>query len=242
MRITRIYQPIDFYPNASVRLSAEASHHLSKVLRVSVGDEVIIFNGRDEESVCVIEAIEKKQVVVKVRELIRVSRESDLTIHLGQVMAKGDKMDFVIQKAVELGVASITPLFSERCEIKLPQDRMDKKIEHWQQIVVSACEQSGRTRVPLVLPVQNFDEWIQKAGVKIILDPRAESGLKSLSQDLKEISITVGPEGGFSETEINSAREVGCKIIHMGPRILRTETAALAAISVLQLCYGVITF
>lgn len=235
MRLSRIYQSIDLHSNALVSLSADASHHLAKVLRAKVGDEVMIFNGRDEESVCVIEAIEKKQVVVKVRELIRVSRESDLTIHLGQVMAKGDKMEFTIQKAVELGVASITPLFSERCEIKLTKDRMDKKIEHWQEIVVSACEQSGRTRVPLVLPVQNFDEWTQKAGAKIILDPRGEQDLKNVPADLKEISITVGPEGGFSETEINAAREAGCQIIHMGPRILRTETAALAAISTLQL-------
>jgi 16S rRNA (uracil1498-N3)-methyltransferase len=235
MRITRIFQPVDFRPNKSVRLSPEASHHLSKVLRARADDEVLLFNGRDEESLCIIEAVEKNYVMVKVGEVISVSRESDLKIHLGQVMAKGDKMDFVIQKAVELGMASITPLSSERCDIKLPQDRMAKKIEHWQQIVVNACEQSGRTRVPLVLPVQDFNTWIQKSGAKIILDPRGVESLKSLPNDLKEISITVGPEGGFSETEINLAREAGCKIIQMGPRILRTETAALAAISVLQL-------
>lgn len=235
MRLTRIYQPIDFHPNDSVRLSSEASHHLAKVLRAKVGNEVMVFNGRDEESVCVIAAIEKNNVVVKMGDIISISRESDLKIHLGQVMSKGDKMEFTIQKAVELGVASITPLMSERCEIKLPKDRMDKKIEHWQQIVVSACEQSGRTRVPVILPVQNVNEWIQREGVKVILDPRGEEGLKSLPKDLKEISITVGPEGGFSEAEMNAARQAHCKMIHMGPRVLRTETAALAAISVLVL-------
>ncbi|ODN43084.1 16S rRNA (uracil(1498)-N(3))-methyltransferase [Piscirickettsia litoralis] len=239
MRVIRLYTTRKLVVDESIDLDEKPAHHAVNVLRMKEADEVTLFNGDGLEYSGVIQALSKKSVAVKVTSYQPVNNESPLSVHLGQVISRGDKMDLTIQKAVELGVTQITPLFSERCGVQLSGKRLEKKHQHWQQIVISACEQSGRARIPLVRQPVALKDWINTdLGVhRVILHPHLDRRL-NMTESVDALTLLVGSEGGFSEEEVKMADQQGFNGFKLGPRILRTETAALTALAILQNRFG----
>ncbi|WP_221795841.1 16S rRNA (uracil(1498)-N(3))-methyltransferase [Oceanobacter mangrovi] len=235
----RIYTPETLVTHQQLELEEQASIHLLRVLRMAAGDPIRLFNGDGNEYLASITEAGKKRAMVTVESINSTDNELALPIHLGQVISKGDKMDFTIQKATELGVSQITPLISERCDVRLKGERMDKKLEHWRKVAISACEQCGRNRIPEILPVMTLNDWYSQlqAELKLILHPHNQQPLAQQSQPTS-VALLVGPEGGFTEVEVAQAQQAGFNGLILGPRILRTETAALAAVSVLQYVWG----
>ncbi|GAA4874194.1 16S rRNA (uracil(1498)-N(3))-methyltransferase [Ferrimonas pelagia] len=240
MRIPRIYQPVALTAGQHVALDEDGANHVGRVLRMQPEQQLILFNGEDDQYLATITEAGKRTVTVRIDERQQHSSESPLDLHLGQVISRGDKMEFTIQKAVELGVASITPLWSERCGVKLTGDRLDKKIRQWQKIAIAACEQCGRNVVPQVRPVMKLDDWLREPfdGLKLNLHPRAQYSINTLPQPVTALRLLIGPEGGLSGEEIATAAEQAFTDILLGPRVLRTETAALTAITALQVRFG----
>jgi len=241
MRKIRIYHPAPLSIDEEVELETKAATHLTRVLRMQLGAELVIFNGDGMEYKARLSQIHRHRAWATVTHRQAVDNESPLTIRLCQGISKGDRMDYTIQKAVELGVTHITPIFTEHGTVQLKADRLEKRIRHWQGIVTSACEQCGRNRIPVIEPPEKFEHWIQAcddASLKLTLAPDASSTLQSLAKDHQDISLLVGPEGGLSQDEIQLSQQHGFTSIKLGPRILRTETAALTVISIIQNCWG----
>ena len=240
MRITRIYQPGPYVIGRDLALSSTASQHVGVVLRMRVGERLTIFSGEDVEAPVTISAIDRKLVYVNVDDVYIVSRESPLAIHLVQGISKGERMDFVVQKAVELGVHSISPIVSAHCVVRLNSQQIAKKMQHWQAISLAACEQSGRNRIPVIHPVSTFSEQISSGmhAHSVFLDPHARGNFQQIHCADMRISVWIGPEGGFHPDERQAAITAGHTLVSLGPRVLRTETAAIAAISVLQVLHG----
>jgi 16S rRNA (uracil1498-N3)-methyltransferase len=239
MRITRIYTTERLSSNATVALEPEPSRHLARVLRLGVGDALTLFDGRGGEYPSKIAAVSKKHVEVSTGEHLQCESESPLAIHLGIAVSRGERMDWVVQKATELGVTAVTPLLTEHTGVKLAGERATKKIQHWQQIAISACEQCGRNRPPVIHDLQWQDRWLAAtvAQRKFVLHHRAETvDVSSGAPD--SVALFVGPEGGLSESEILAAEQAGYVALKLGPRVLRTETAPLAAIAILQAYWG----
>lgn len=241
MRVPRIYHPEHLSQQQRCQLSEEATNHVARVLRMQVGEALELFDGSNHIYSAQISDISKKSVIVNIHTSQLDDRESPLTIHLGQVISRGERMEFTIQKSVELGVKTITPLWSERCGVKLDADRLDKKINQWQKIAISACEQCGRNIIPEIRPMMKLQDWCaeQDGMLKLNLHPRAKYSIKNLPHIPREgVRLLIGSEGGLSAQEIQQTVEQGFTEILLGKRVLRTETAALAAITALQLCYG----
>lgn len=240
MRIPRIYQAQTLQTNTSITLDEHAAKHVARVLRLRPGASLILFNGDVGEYLAEIVAIEKLKVHIQINSFTPKDVESPLQLHLGQVISRGEKMDYTIQKAVELGVTEITPLFSERCNVKLSGDRLEKRLKHWQGTIISACEQSGRIKIPTLHPAQDINSWIkqEQQGLALVLHHRNSNKLSDLETKLKSIRLLIGPEGGLSEDEISLAEDNNFQSLSLGPRILRTETAALTAITALQCRWG----
>lgn len=242
MSISRIFQAVSLSVGTTIQLDEPASHHLARVLRAKVTDNVIIFNGEGGEYQGVITQITKKNVAVQIEHLSSCSRESPLDLWLVQGISRGEKMDYTIQKAVELGAKKIIPVFTERCTVKLDQERREKRWQHWQSIMISACEQCGRTEIPtLDMPVSLSDWLKEKCEIEMafVLTPLAETKLKEITiQPSQRTVLLIGPEGGLTEAEIDSARQKGFRSLSLGPRVLRTETAAVAALTALQSFFG----
>lgn len=242
MRLTRIYQQQVLNSGEIHHLSPEATHHLIHVLRLSVGAEFILFNGSGGEFTAKIVAREKKCVWVQVGTFNPINRESPLQIILAQTITRPDKMDFVLQKAVELGVTHIVPLITAHCLLpKLTSERWQKRLVHWQAIIVSACEQSGRTRIPTLSRAVSLQVALQdiKADVKLMLRPEASQTFSQvIPSSCHRVAVLVGPEGGWSDTEIELAQDKDYLSLQLGPRILRTETAGLVALTLLQALLG----
>ena len=240
MRIPRIYTPQVFTENSLIDLDESAANHVGKVLRMQAGRELILFNGEGPfHFTATIEHSDRKRVSVQIKNKITSSNESPLAIHVGQALSKGDKMELVIQKSVELGVTEITPLWTDHCDVKLNTERMEKKLKQWQGIIISACEQCGRDVLPKLNPVIKFQDWVGKvnADEKWVLDPRGNAD-QNIPETLHSAVIAIGPEGGLSQDEINQACDFGFKEKLIGPRVLRTETAALTAVTLLQNRWG----
>lgn len=239
MRIARIYVADNLYQNQSLTLSQEASHYLQHVLRVKVGTPIILFNGGEGEWPSSIKAISRQGVSVSVGDFKPVTVRSPCHIHLAQGVAKGEKMDWIIQKAVELGVSEITPLITEYSNVKLDDLRAAKRLGHWQKIAISACEQSGRTTLPIINPIIRFDQWVSAPNhlLKLMCDPESDSHLTDLAIS-SAVMVAIGPEGGFSTSELTTASHHGFTTISLGPRILRAETAAITSIAILQHRFG----
>lgn len=239
MRIPRIYTPQALAASHSLQLDNDAANHVGRVLRMQAGQALQLFNGDGNNYAATITEVSKKQVTVKIIDAQANPVESPLNIHLGQAISRGDRMDFAIQKAVELGVTEITPLFTERCGVKLDGERLSKRNEQWQKIAISACEQSGRSVIPVVHPAINLDQWLAQDtnSLQLTLDPRASATIKTLTAS-QHIRLVIGPEGGFTDIEVAATSLAGFTGIQLGPRVLRTETAALSAISALQLQFG----
>ncbi|KID55263.1 16S rRNA methyltransferase [Pseudoalteromonas luteoviolacea] len=240
MRIPHIYQPSDLVINQPATLDEDAAGHIARVLRMKEGEHVSLFNGQGGEYLAEITAISKKTVEVTPFEFVDKCVESPLKVHLGQGISRGDKMDFTIQKSVELGVSEITPLFTTRCGVKLSGERLAKKHQQWQKIAISAAEQSGRNYVPVVHPPITLEQWLsqQSDELKLTLHPRADHSIKTLPVPSQGVRFLVGPEGGFTDEEMTNTTEQGFIDIKIGPRVLRTETAALTVLSALQLQFG----
>ncbi|HXH55118.1 MAG TPA: 16S rRNA (uracil(1498)-N(3))-methyltransferase [Gammaproteobacteria bacterium] len=235
MKLPRLFQNRPLQISDHIELDPNACHRLTAVLRAETDRKVILFNGDGFEYLSIITLIKRNRVSVTILGKTRKNLESVLEIHLGQVISKGEKMDFVVQKATELGVKKITPLFSERSVVHLKQDRLEKKTEHWQKIAIHAAEQCGRTVVPAIEHPIPIAEWVLNRDEKtrLGLDPLSLGGLNTLPI-LGSVALLIGPEGGLTEQELIYAKERGFQTVSCGPRILRTETAALVAITALQ--------
>ncbi|MFT4871760.1 MAG: 16S rRNA (uracil1498-N3)-methyltransferase [Colwellia sp.] len=237
----RIYQASIFTLHETVKLSDDAFGHLIRVLRLKEGDQVVVFNGEEAfQYQAKLINVSKKQAYAEILTKDVVDNESPLNIHLGQGISRGDRMDFTLQKSVELGVNTITPLFTERCGVKLNAERLEKKRQQWQKIVISACEQSGRARVPVVAQPMLLVDWLKQetSALKINLHPKAQHSIMSLPMENTRVRLLIGPEGGLSDEEISQANENDFVDVLLGPRVLRTETAALTAITALQCRFG----
>lgn len=240
MRAIRIYQTGPFEQGQTVVLSPEAGLHVGVVLRMQAGSRMTLFCGDNREYHAVITEVHKKKVTVTITAVEEANRESPRAIHLAQAISKGDRMEWVIQKAIELGVKSITPLITAHCVVRLDEARLEKKHQQWQAIAISACEQSGRNDVPLIHPAIQIDAFFQSctSSFKFILDPKAKSTWRDVSFSEGDIALLIGPEGGLSETEVSRAQSHEFMALALGPRVLRTETAAIAALSILQAMAG----
>lgn len=240
MRIPRIYHPESLTVGDEVALCDDAANHVGRVLRMGAGQAVQLFDGSNQVFEAQITRADKKSVQVQILSATLDDRESPLHIHLGQVMSRGEKMEFTIQKSIELGVNVITPLFSERCGVKLDAERLNKKIQQWQKIAIAACEQSGRNRIPEIRPAMDLEAWCaeQDSVLKLNLHPRAQASINTLSQPVERVRLLIGPEGGLTAEEIAMTAQYAFTDILLGPRVLRTETTALTAITALQVRFG----
>lgn len=240
MRVPRIYHPELIQTGTEIALADDAANHVGRVLRMGQGQAIQLFDGSNQVFDAEITRADKKNVIVKVSRGEVDDRESPLHIHLGQVMSRGEKMEFTIQKSIELGVSLITPLFSERCGVKLDAERLNKKIQQWQKIAIAACEQSGRNRIPEIRPAMALEDWCaeEENGLKLNLHPRASQSINTLPLPVERIRLLIGPEGGLTADEIAMTARYQFTDILLGPRVLRTETTALTAITALQVRFG----
>lgn len=240
MRIPRLYHPNPISVDSEFELNEDAAHHVATVLRLKAGHPVVLFNGDGNEYSGQILSINRKKVIVEADASLMLSKESPLFLHLGQGISKGDRMDIVLQKSVELGVTRITPIITERCAVKLDEKRWEKKILQWRKIVIGACEQSGRNVLPVLDEPVSLNQWLALStrSHRLVLAPGESTSLAKVDYCTHGYKLLIGPEGGLSEAEIHQAKESGFMATTIGPRILRTETAALASLSILQAIHG----
>ena len=241
MAITRLFCPINLAHRAQADLTSGAAHHAIRVLRLKRGDEVRLFNGEGGEYEASIHRVDKDSVTVDIGRHHDSERESKLRVCLAQAITTGDKMGYTLQKAVELGVTRIQPLQTNRAVVRLNQERAEKRLQHWQNVVISACEQCGRNTVPRVANILPFEEWVattDPAMMRFMLSPYAEQSLRDCPKPSGEVSLVIGPEGGLNQAEVAFAQVKGFSSVRMGPRVLRTETAPLAALAAMQVLWG----
>jgi len=241
--LTRLYFSGELVPGRAFALPRQQAHHATRVLRLKAGDAVTLFNGGGAEFDAMVTRVAGDAVSVKVGDARDCARESPLEIVLGQALSSGERMDYTVQKAVELGVAAIHPLAAVRSVVRLTGERAEKRVAHWQAVAISACEQSGRNRVPPVAPVTEFAAWLGRAAggageLRLLLSPAGATRLRDLPRPAASIVLLAGPEGGFTPEEESAARHYGFAPVRLGPRVLRTETAAVAALAALQALWG----
>jgi 16S rRNA (uracil1498-N3)-methyltransferase len=239
---TRLFVSGALINGTEIELDGDRARYLGRVLRSRVGDNVIVFNGEGAEWTASVLQISKNTVTLRVDDSQEAGTESPLKIHLVQGISRGERMDLVVQKATELGVKRISPVLTEYGVVKLDGSRADKRQEHWQKIATSACEQSGRVRVPLVDKPMPLKNWLgdkpRQVDTELILNPGATTTLSSIAAPETKVCVLIGPEGGFSEFEYEDAGIAGFKAVSLGPRVLRTETAAIATLAVMQSMWG----
>ena len=237
MKTIRLYQNTPFTEGKTAELNSDNSHHLNKVLRFPVGKNITVFNGDGFDYKALVQDA-KKTTSLKIISRERNNSESKLDLTLAQGIAKGEKMDFLIQKAVELGVTRIIPMKLERCVVRLREEKVQKKIDHWQKIANHACEQSGRSVIVSVSDPVSLEGLLEEKGHNgFVLHHRAQIGLSQV-QESSNATILIGPEGGLTEKEVSDSEFAGYQSVHIGKRVLRTETASLAAIANMQLLWG----
>ena len=245
MRLLRFYFPATLSDGEHYTLPDKVFRHAVKVLRLTENDEFTLFNGDGKEYRSRLIRIDKKSAQVEILSSEQLSRESQLKIHLIQGVSKGERMDFVLQKATELGVSSIHPVFTERTNVAIPQVRIEKKLEHWRGVVTSACEQCGRNTIPEIFPPDSIipvlKQFSEEVTSKVVLSPSATSGLLMQPKQQSGLIVLIGAEGGLSPAELRQAVELGFAEVSLGPRILRTETAALAFLAIAQGMWGDLT-
>lgn len=241
MRNPRIHTSAPLQAGQTVTLDDSAAHHVGKVLRMQPGQPLVLFNGDGNNYPSELDEVGKKQVTARVLDAEPSASEPRLKIVLGQVISKGDRMDYAVQKSTELGVDTIVPLTSERCDVRLKGDREDKRIRHWQQVAISAAEQCGRATVPTITPLSTLSDWFEQSrccDVRLVLHHRSDQALEQLDHPASGVALLVGPEGGLSEGEIAMAQDQGFRPTTLGPRVLRTETAPVAALTLCQWLWG----
>jgi 16S rRNA (uracil1498-N3)-methyltransferase len=238
MRVSRLFTAAALTAHSTTELEGQSAHYLSKVLRLGTGDQLRLFCGDGLEYAATIAAVGKHGVTLTLGDATTPATESALTTVLALGISRGERMDYAIQKSTELGVSAIVPLFTAHCEVKLQGERSDKRQAHWQQVAISACEQSGRVKVPVVHAPLTLEQWLQSepAGLRLVLD-HEESGRLDGTRP-SGVNLLIGPEGGLSGDEISLAKARGFSGIALGKRVLRTETAPVAALSILQYLWG----
>lgn len=240
---TRVYCPAELAPGRTVSLPPPQAHHVARVLRRRAGDALTLFSGDGAEYAAVIESAAGRDVSVTVGERRLLDRESRLRIVLGQAISAGERMDYTIRKAVELGVAAICPIATARCVVRLDAARASRRLEHWRSLAIAACEQCGRNRLPGIAAAEPLPEWLERgtvreAALSVLLAPQAAAGLRELPAPEGGVVLLAGPEGGFTAEEQALARARGFVPVRLGPRVLRTETAAVAALAAMQALWG----
>ena len=242
MALTRLFVRSDLRPGQDLVLDGDQANYLGRALRLRVGDSLTVFNAESGEFSATLTSIRKSSAELAIGEAVPTATESPLKVHLVQGVSRGERMDFVVQKATELGVKRISPVLTEYGVVKLDGARAAKRRYHWQKIAESACEQSGRTRPPLIDEVLPLKSWFgaktEDADVDLILEPGASTAMASLKAPQTKVCLLVGPEGGFSDSEYEDAELAGFSAVSLGPRILRTETAAIAAVSIAESLWG----
>jgi 16S rRNA (uracil1498-N3)-methyltransferase len=234
--IPRLHVGIELKPRSAVELPEAAAHHAVRVLRLAAADEVVLFDGHGGEYPARLASVERGRVLAETGERRDVERESPLAVTLVQALSSSDKMDFTIQKAVELGVAAIHPVFSSKSVVRLSGEREAKKLAHWRRVAIAACEQCGRNRVPEIAEPVALERYRPPDGTRILLTPGAARRLADLARS--PVVLAAGPEAGFSEAEEALLQRLGFMPARLGPRVLRTETAALAALAALNALAG----
>jgi 16S rRNA (uracil1498-N3)-methyltransferase len=242
MRSIRIHIDAPLTIGTEIALPAQAAEHVARVLRMQPGDALQVFNGDGHDYVSTISAVGKREVTIAIDNRTAVDNESPLPLILVQGVARGDKMDLIVQKATELGVHAIVPITTERSEVKLDAARADKRWQHWRAVAISACEQSGRAYVPAIAPATTLTAWLASLGddgrARVALLPTAAHRAAELKLDAQGAWLVVGPEGGLGDRDTALLNDAGFSALRLGPRILRTETAGLAALAALQALHG----
>jgi 16S rRNA (uracil1498-N3)-methyltransferase len=242
MRLTRVYVETPVTPGKSLVIEGTAANHITRVLRLRSGDALTVFDGTGGEFGARIEEFRKESVVVAVEEHRTLDRESPLSLTLAQGISRGERMDWIIQKATELGASRIVPVFTKRSVVRLDEKQAERKLQHWRGVAVAACEQCGRNRIPeLPAPVDFFDLLASPdtpGQTRLLLSPTGDLRLDDLEDLSKGITVLIGPEGGLEDVEQETAISAGFKPVRLGPRILRTETAAIAALTIIQRYFG----
>lgn len=241
MRIPRVYDPQPFVAHQDLVLGEFAAQHLGRVLRMRPGDQITLFNGQGGEYGAELVQVTKKTLVARLGAQREVAADPRLVVELGQCLSRGERMEFAVQKATELGVSAIAPLFSSRCEVRLQGERLAKRQQHLQQVAISACEQCGRSRVPDVTAASTLLDWVAsvEADLKLILHPEAARPIAELAaMQPVRLAILIGPEGGLSDDEVAAAESAGFVPVLLGPRVLRTETAPVAALTLAHYLWG----
>ncbi|MES9968611.1 MAG: 16S rRNA (uracil(1498)-N(3))-methyltransferase [Candidatus Thiodiazotropha sp.] len=240
MRIHRFFTSQELRTDLQITLEEDPAHHIQQVLRLRSGDEVVLFNTNGDEYAATLIQVTKQQVVAGIGNALRHEAESRLRIHLLLGLSRSERMDFAIQKATELGVGQITPILTERCVVKLNEKKSTSRLKHWRRIVINACEQSGRCRVPMIDKALDYAEAVDhvEAGTSILLDHRSQTTLHQIEPPQTNLCILIGPEGGLTSTEREFAMQRGFVGVRLGPRIMRTETAPLASIAAVQTLWG----
>lgn len=238
MRVARIFVDRPLAEREAVVLDVRAARHVQQVLRLRAGQAIVLFSGDGVDWSAEILRNERGATVARVVEPCRTEPPPRLSLHLGIGMSRGERMDFAIQKSVELGVTSITPLRTERTLVRLDPDRSARRHAHWQGIIIAACEQSGRNRLPVLHPPIDLAAWLSTTGTGLMLDHRAPRTLIHVERPSDTVNLLIGPEGGLSTAEREHAIETGLTPVRLGPRVLRTETAPLAALATIQALWG----
>jgi len=241
MRIPRIYTAQELSVGTEILLPEQAGEHAVRVLRLERGHPLILINGDGCEYDAELASLAKRAVTAIIKQVRAVDREAALSITLAQSIARGEKMDWILQKATELGVSQIVPLVTERTEVKLDEERAERRMAHWNSVIESACEQCGRTTLPALAPPQRIDRWLTGldfTGLRLAMIPDGETGVRELTETKSGVIVVVGPEGGLSEQDVVMLRQADFSGLRLGPRILRTETAGIAAIAALQALHG----
>jgi len=241
MRVARVHVQPPLVQGSKVMLPDSVAYHLTKVLRMRAGALVIVFDGIGNEHYAEILSLDSKQVTIRIEEAIRGETESPLQITLVQGVSRAERMDWTLQKATELGVHAVAPVITSRSVVRLDDRQASKKLEHWQAVVVSACEQSGRRVIPAVHTPVRLHDYFTKSNpdnMRLVLDPDAMIALSSQTRPLKDVELLIGPEGGLDDDELQAAVMAGFTPVKLGPRILRTETASVVALSVMQALWG----
>jgi len=241
-RVPRLFVDAELHPGSKLALPADAAHHAARVLRLRDGDAVVLFDGRGGEYEARLAVPGRGQVAAETRQRRDPERESPLQVTLVQAVSSSEKMDFTIQKAVELGVAAIQPVLSEKSVVRLSAEREEKKLARWRRVAIAACEQCGRNRVPELREAMSVDAYCRAPGpasLRLLLSPQGSPGLKNIRSKIEHaVTLAVGPEAGFSDAEERLLQRAGFVPVRLGPRVLRTETAALAALAALNAIAG----
>jgi 16S rRNA (uracil1498-N3)-methyltransferase len=242
MGAPRFYSPVPIGAGSAqtaIELDERAAHHATRVLRLAVGDAITLFDGTGGEFEARLERIDRRGASVRVLRFVQVERESPLAVTLALAVAANDAMDSALRKATELGVTSIQPLVTARSSPLPAGERADRRLAHWRQVAIAACEQCGRNRIPDVAPPQPFADWLREwTESGVILVPAVRRSLAAIAQPGSKFALLVGPEGGFDPREIAAAQANGFASLALGPRVLRTETAAAAGLAIVQAHWG----